>query len=170
VLDLYTLFFLYTLIAYWTVNCSVRPLLSSISELLELQYSLIALSALHQHTSCGNRSTATARACNVLITDTAATYHYTHTCSQICASYAKDECQLRVTIKLPSAYPLRGVEVSCDKKLGISDARWRRWVLQIVTLLSVRDGSVLDAVLLWKRNVDKVSTCLVLCSMRCAVY
>jgi hypothetical protein len=89
---------------------------------------------------------------------TAVPCHRTHIHSlQICASYAKDECQLRVTIKLPSAYPLRGVEVSCDKKLGISDARWRRWVLQIVTLLSVRDGSVLDAVLLWKRNVDKVS-------------
>lgn len=34
--------------------------------------------------------------------------------------------------------------------------RWRKWVLQIVTLLALQDGSVLDAVMLWKRNVDKV--------------
>lgn len=29
-------------------------------------------------------------------------------------------------------------------------------MLQIVTLLSLQDGSVLDAVMLWKKNVDKV--------------
>lgn len=37
-----------------------------------------------------------------------------------------------------------------------SVCRWRQWVLQIVTLLSLQDGSVLDAVMLWKKNVDKV--------------
>lgn len=31
-------------------------------------------------------------------------------------------------------------------------------MLQIVTLLSLQDGSVLDAVRLWKKNVDKAST------------
>jgi hypothetical protein len=75
----------------------------------------------------------------------------------VVATYVKDECELGMTIRLPPSYPLRPVEVSCARRLGIGEARWRRWVLQIVTLLSVRDGSVLDAVLLWKRNVDKVS-------------
>lgn len=47
------------------------------------------------------------------------------------------------------------VEVECTKKMGISEGRWRRWILQIIQLLSHQDGSVLDAILLWKRNVDK---------------
>ncbi|KAG5190248.1 hypothetical protein JKP88DRAFT_299259, partial [Tribonema minus] len=74
---------------------------------------------------------------------------------EVVATYVKDESELSMTIRLPPSYPLRAVEVSCARQLGIGEARWRRWVLQIVTLLSVRDGSVLDAVLLWKRNVDK---------------
>jgi hypothetical protein len=39
--------------------------------------------------------------------------------------------------------------------MGISEGRWRRWTLQIIQLLSHQDGSVLDAILLWKKNVDK---------------
>ncbi|CAM9242516.1 unnamed protein product [Phaeothamnion confervicola] len=74
---------------------------------------------------------------------------------EVTATYVKDECALEVTVKLPPTYPLRNVEVQCTRRLGIPEARWRRWVLQIVTLLSMQDGTVLDAVLLWKRNVDK---------------
>lgn len=44
------------------------------------------------------------------------------------------------------------------------DRRWRQWVLQIVTLLSLQDGSVLDAVMMWKKNVDKVRRSLA-CSL-----
>ena len=50
--------------------------------------------------------------------------------------------------------------------MGISEGRWRRWILQIIQLLSHQDGSVLDAILLWKRNVDKEfegKLCCVLC-------
>jgi hypothetical protein len=74
---------------------------------------------------------------------------------EVSACYMKDECTLEMTIKLPPAYPLHCVEVCCTRRLGISEDRWRRWVLQIVTLLSIRDGSVLDAVLFWKRCVDR---------------
>ena len=47
------------------------------------------------------------------------------------------------------------MEVDCTKKMGIAEGRWRRWILQIIQLLSNQDGSVLDAILLWKKNVDK---------------
>jgi E3 ubiquitin-protein ligase listerin len=60
-----------------------------------------------------------------------------------------------VVIRLPLAYPLRNVEVECMRSLGISADKWKRWQLQIVTLLSMRDGSVVDAVSLWIRNLEK---------------
>ncbi|CAN0361828.1 unnamed protein product, partial [Laminaria digitata] len=74
---------------------------------------------------------------------------------QVVASYVKEECTLEAIIQLPPEYPLRNVEVSCTKRMGVSESRWKKWVLQIVTLLSLQDGSVLDAVMLWKKNVDK---------------
>ncbi|CAM9125858.1 unnamed protein product [Choristocarpus tenellus] len=74
---------------------------------------------------------------------------------QVVAAYKKDECTLEVCIQLPMEYPLRSVEVTCTHRMGVPENKWRRWVLQIVTLLSMQDGSVLNAVLLWKKNVDK---------------
>ncbi|CAH0480828.1 unnamed protein product [Peronospora belbahrii] len=74
---------------------------------------------------------------------------------EITATYVKDEYALEMVVRVPSSYPLRCVEVECTKRIGISEDRWRRWVLQIIRVTSSRDGSLLDAVLLWKHNVDK---------------
>uniref|UniRef100_M4B3P8 E3 ubiquitin-protein ligase listerin n=1 Tax=Hyaloperonospora arabidopsidis (strain Emoy2) TaxID=559515 RepID=M4B3P8_HYAAE len=74
---------------------------------------------------------------------------------EITTTYIKDECALEMVVRVPPSYPLRCVEVECTKRIGISEHRWRRWVLQIIRVTSSRDGSLLDAVLLWKHNVDK---------------
>ncbi|KDO23636.1 hypothetical protein SPRG_11082 [Saprolegnia parasitica CBS 223.65] len=74
---------------------------------------------------------------------------------EIITSYIKDECSLEMVIRVPASYPLRSVEVECTKRIGISEERWRRWVLQIIKVTSSQDGSLLDAVLLWKTNVDR---------------
>ncbi|KAG7395736.1 listerin E3 ubiquitin protein ligase 1 [Phytophthora boehmeriae] len=74
---------------------------------------------------------------------------------EITTTYVKDECTLEMVVRVPSSYPLRSVEVECTKRIGISEDRWRRWVLQIIRVTASRDGSLLDAVMLWKRNVDK---------------
>ncbi|RHY26704.1 hypothetical protein DYB32_007358 [Aphanomyces invadans] len=74
---------------------------------------------------------------------------------EITTTYLKDECTLEMVIRVPASYPLRSVEVECTKRIGISEERWRRWVLQILKVTTSQDGSLLDAVLLWKSNVDK---------------
>lgn len=74
---------------------------------------------------------------------------------EVTAHYYKDDCTLEVLLRLPLAYPLRNVEVECTRSLGVSADKWNRWQLQIVTLLSMRDGSVVDAVALWVRNLQK---------------
>jgi hypothetical protein len=74
---------------------------------------------------------------------------------EVTASYMREETSVEMKITLPSAYPLRNVDVSCTSRIGMADGRWRRWVLQIIQLLSQQDGSVVDAVLMWKCNIEK---------------
>ena len=74
---------------------------------------------------------------------------------QVTATYMKDDCHIDIVLRLPPSYPLRIVEVECTKRLGVSEERWRRWALQIVSMLSKQDGSILEAVALWKNNVDR---------------
>jgi len=81
------------------------------------------------------------------------------------------KCQLSVTIAMPRTFPLRNVEVDCEKTKGVADSRWGRWALQIMLMLNNQDGSILDALLLWKQNVDKefegVEPCPVCYSVLC---
>ena len=73
----------------------------------------------------------------------------------VVATYIKDDCRLEIGIELPTLFPLKQVKVTCRKRFGIREDRWRRWSLQIVTMLSKRDCSLLDGVLFWKQNVDR---------------
>jgi len=74
---------------------------------------------------------------------------------EVVATYFKDDAALEIVIRLPPTYPLRSVNVECTRRLGISEGMWRKWMLSMTTLLSTQDGSLLDAVLMWKENVDK---------------
>ena len=56
---------------------------------------------------------------------------------------------------LPDVYPLKTVRVQCRRRIGVKENQWRRWSLQIQSLLTNRDGTILDGVHLWKRNVDR---------------
>ena len=89
----------------------------------------------------------------------------------ITATYVQDESTLSVQITVPPTFPLRNAEVDCKKTLGIPNQRWRRWELQITRMLNHEDGSILDALLLWKQNVDKefegVEPCPVCYSVLC---
>jgi len=90
---------------------------------------------------------------------------------EVTATYVQDECKLSVLITIPPSFPLRNVQVDCQKTLGIDAKRWRHWSLQIMRMLNGQDGSVLDALLLWKQNVDKefegVEPCPVCYSVLC---
>jgi hypothetical protein len=90
---------------------------------------------------------------------------------EVVANYIQDECKLSVVIKIPPSFPLRNAQVDCQRTLGISEKRWRFWSLLIMRMLNSQDGSVLDALLLWKQNVDKefegVEPCPVCYSVLC---
>ncbi len=88
---------------------------------------------------------------------------------EVTAALTYEDCSLEMVVELPQAFPLADVKVSCTKKVGIPEKRWRLWELQMKKLLWSQDGSVLDVVLLWKANVEKEfegkEACLICCSI-----
>lgn len=63
--------------------------------------------------------------------------------------------QLELVIKMPMSIPLRSPVAECRKSVGVSEARMRRWLLSICVFLRAQNCTLADAVLLWKRNIDK---------------
>ena len=73
---------------------------------------------------------------------------------EVAATFLYEDAKVEMRIKIPSQYPLRNVEVECSTKLGVPEAKWRRWSFQIVQLLSMQDGTIIDGLLLWKKNME----------------
>jgi hypothetical protein len=74
---------------------------------------------------------------------------------EVTATYHQDECTLCLVIHIPSNFPFGNVDVDGKNTLGVSKSRFNRWALQIRQILSYQDGSLLDALMLWKRNIEK---------------
>ena len=48
------------------------------------------------------------------------------------------------------------VDVDCVQRVGVSDARWKKWQRTISTMLLAQNGSLTDALLQWKSDVRPI--------------
>ena len=74
---------------------------------------------------------------------------------EVTASYSVDDALLEVTVRLPSAYPLRAPEAECARRVGVSEARLRKWLLSITAALRAAGGGVAGALALWGASVER---------------
>jgi hypothetical protein len=74
---------------------------------------------------------------------------------EVYAIYTRDEFKMELTIKLPQNYPLGPVQIDGGKRVGVTDVKWRSWLLQLTTFLSHQNGPILDGIDLWRTNIDK---------------
>ena len=74
---------------------------------------------------------------------------------EIVSTYKMKELSMDLLIQLPLNYPLGVVSVSSAKRLGVSENEWRNWLLQLTTYLTHQNGSIIQGLQIWKRNVDK---------------
>ncbi|XP_066277345.1 E3 ubiquitin-protein ligase listerin-like isoform X3 [Branchiostoma lanceolatum] len=84
---------------------------------------------------------------------------------EVVATYTVDEVSMELVVQLPVNHPLGTVNVESGKRVGVASAQWRNWMLQMTTFLSHQNGSIMDGLILWKKNVDKrfegVEDCMV---------
>ncbi|KAF8475940.1 hypothetical protein BDZ91DRAFT_649678 [Kalaharituber pfeilii] len=60
---------------------------------------------------------------------------------------------MEMIIRLPRAFPLRKVEIEGARKVGFTDAQWKALQWASHTVIAVQGGSVIDAVMLFRKNV-----------------
>ena len=75
---------------------------------------------------------------------------------QVTAMHACDGSTMQVVLQLSSCYPLKPIEVECVQRVGVSDAKWRKWQRTMTTMLLSRNGAIADALLLFRDNVNAV--------------
>ncbi|KAG1653826.1 E3 ubiquitin-protein ligase listerin [Nymphon striatum] len=73
-------------------------------------------------------------------------------------TYIVDELNnisMEITIQLPTNYPLGVIVVTSEHK-GVAVNKWRRWMYQLNTFLMHQNGSIVEALNLWRGNVDQL--------------
>ncbi|GFN93637.1 E3 ubiquitin-protein ligase listerin-like [Plakobranchus ocellatus] len=74
---------------------------------------------------------------------------------EVLAIYEMAEVTVNMTITLPENFPLGKLDVACDKRVGVSQAQWDRWLLQLNIFLQHQNGSIMEGLRIWKGNIDK---------------
>ena len=74
---------------------------------------------------------------------------------EVVATYSIDESSMELVVSLPANHPLGGLAVESGRRVGVDTGQWRKWMLQLTTFLTHQNGTILDGLSLWKKNVDK---------------
>ncbi|KNC98170.1 ubiquitin-protein ligase RKR1 [Spizellomyces punctatus DAOM BR117] len=75
---------------------------------------------------------------------------------EVVACFAIEDAVLEMVIRIPRSFPLKLVDVeggAGGRSAGISEARWRAWLLGASAVIGSLSGSVLEAVKLFGRNL-----------------
>ncbi|KAI9812264.1 MAG: hypothetical protein M1832_000454 [Thelocarpon impressellum] len=72
---------------------------------------------------------------------------------EVTAGYEVDEQTMEIAIKLPGAYPLGQATVEGLHRVGVDEKRWRSWLLNTQGVITFSNGSIVDGLTAWRKNV-----------------
>ena len=73
---------------------------------------------------------------------------------EIFAIYMKDDCKFEIVLTVPNNFPVKpiGIKVTGANKAG--EDKEKRWKLLITRSLTGQNNNIIDALVLWKKNMD----------------
>lgn len=134
------------LVRAWWIECSDRTLSSAV-ELLTEKYFSMSLITNDIASIQGDNS-------KKVLSDDNLTIRVSNGGREIITIYEIDEQKMEMAIRLPANYPLRKVKVEGIQRIGVKDTQWRAWLLASQAVLTAQNGSILDAISLFQRNVS----------------
>ncbi|PVI01763.1 RING zinc finger protein-like protein [Periconia macrospinosa] len=73
---------------------------------------------------------------------------------EITASYTIDEQTTSMRISLPAAFPLTNARIEGLERLAVNEAKWQSWLRTSLGAITIFNGSLIDALTTFKRNVE----------------
>ncbi|KAG1729725.1 hypothetical protein EDB19DRAFT_1641737 [Suillus lakei] len=72
---------------------------------------------------------------------------------EVTASYTVDDQVLELSLRLPNDWPLHRLDIRDTKMVGVSEDRWRAWVLGVQQIVWQQNGRIVDGLTLFTKNV-----------------
>lgn len=73
---------------------------------------------------------------------------------EITASYIVDEQTMAMRISLPAAFPLANAHIEGLNRVAVNETKWQSWLRTSLGAITIFNGSLIDALTTFKRNVD----------------
>lgn len=134
------------LVRQWWIDCKDRHLTTAVETFTEKYYS----SSLIQRDVELLQSDQS----KLLLKDDKLSVRVTNGGRDVFTMYEIDDQKMEMAIRLPPNFPLRRVTVEGLQRIGVKDAQWRAWLLASQAVLTAQNGSILDAISLFQRNVS----------------
>lgn len=74
--------------------------------------------------------------------------------NEIKSSFTIDDQVMEMVIKIPNNFPLGNVLVEGSKRIGLTENEWKAWLLSSQRVISLTNGSIIEAIEIFKKNVD----------------
>ncbi|KAG0369899.1 hypothetical protein BC939DRAFT_460957 [Gamsiella multidivaricata] len=149
-----------SLVRIWWTECKLRQLSIAVESLTEKYFSpllitreLNSLVKAQQASKQGGQAAAAAALSGVSDDLNELQIKTSKATSEVTASFQIDEATMEIVIRLPANFPLRQVEVEGLQRVGVKEARWRAWLLAVAGVIAAQNGSLIDALSLFRRNV-----------------
>jgi hypothetical protein len=136
-----------SLVRQWWIECKNRGLNIAVesytekyfsSMIINQEMSSLLLPAIREQLEDENLTVKTLKAAN-----------------EVTASYKIDDQTMEMIIKLPNNFPLSQVKVDGpQQRIGVPEKRWRGWMLAANSVITAQNGTIFDALTVFKKNVS----------------
>ncbi|KAH7118758.1 RING zinc finger protein-like protein [Dendryphion nanum] len=73
---------------------------------------------------------------------------------EITASYLVDDQTMSMRLKLPKSFPLTSASIEGLNRVAVNEQKWQSWLRTSLGAITIFNGSLIDALTTFKRNVD----------------
>ncbi|KAF2124162.1 RING zinc finger protein-like protein [Dothidotthia symphoricarpi CBS 119687] len=132
----------------WFIDCKSRATVVTLEPWTEKFISPpVIAAALHSVTTWSDAQSATD-------TDSPFAVKVAPRAREITALYTVDEQTMSMRISLPPAFPLQNAHVESLNRVAVNEQKWQSWLRTSLGAITIFNGSLIDALTTFKRNVD----------------
>ncbi|KAF2115322.1 RING zinc finger protein-like protein [Lophiotrema nucula] len=132
----------------WWISCKSRPIVVTLEPWTEKYISPPVIASALQSV------TAWADAQKDEDSDSPFSVKVSPRAREITASYTIDDQTMTMLIRLPPAFPLASTHIEGLNRVAVNEAKWQSWMRTSLGAITLFNGSLIDALTTFKRNVD----------------
>jgi hypothetical protein len=117
-----------SLVRFWWEGCMNRQLSMAVGVFTSRHFSPVLISQELDHLRKGGDD----------LSDENMTVKVSPAVNEVKAVYVVDEQPMEIGVRLPVDFPLQAVEVKDIRKVGVTDAQWRAWILNVQQVITTQ--------------------------------